>query len=105
MKLKEEVKGEQGLAALALGKFEEVYEIEGIYNIYYVPDSVLSNFVQFWGILGDFGNFWGILGDFGGFSSIFVDFGNFLVTFGGFSSIFVDFGRFGPSRERDRSQE
>jgi hypothetical protein len=29
MKLKEEVKGEQGLAALALGKFEEVYEIEG----------------------------------------------------------------------------
>jgi hypothetical protein len=27
MKLKEEVKGEQGLAALALGKFEEVYEI------------------------------------------------------------------------------
>jgi hypothetical protein len=42
MKLKEEVKGEQGLAALALGKFEElyeiegVYEIEGIYNIIYV---------------------------------------------------------------------
>jgi hypothetical protein len=29
LKLKEEVKGEQGLAALALGKFEEVYEIEG----------------------------------------------------------------------------
>jgi hypothetical protein len=28
MKLKEEVKGEQGLAALALGKFEEAYEIE-----------------------------------------------------------------------------
>ena len=27
MKLKEEVKGEQGLAALALGKFEEEYEI------------------------------------------------------------------------------
>jgi hypothetical protein len=27
MKLKEEVKGEQGLAALALGKFEELYEI------------------------------------------------------------------------------
>ncbi len=29
MKLKEEVKRKQGLAALALGKFEEVYEIEG----------------------------------------------------------------------------
>jgi hypothetical protein len=27
MKLKEEVKGEQGLAALALGKFEELYNI------------------------------------------------------------------------------
>ncbi len=27
MKLKEEVKGEQGLAALAFGKFEEEYEI------------------------------------------------------------------------------
>jgi hypothetical protein len=26
-KIEEEVKGEQGLAALALGKFEEVYEI------------------------------------------------------------------------------
>jgi hypothetical protein len=29
MKLKEEVKGEQGLASLAWGKFEELYEIEG----------------------------------------------------------------------------
>jgi hypothetical protein len=29
MKWKGEVKGEQGLAALALGKFEGVYEIEG----------------------------------------------------------------------------
>ncbi len=29
MKIEEEVKGEQGLAALALGKFEGVYEIEG----------------------------------------------------------------------------
>ena len=28
MKIEEEVKGEQGLAALALGKFEELYEIE-----------------------------------------------------------------------------
>jgi hypothetical protein len=28
-KIEEEVKGEQGLAALALGKFEGVYEIEG----------------------------------------------------------------------------
>jgi hypothetical protein len=27
MKIEEEVKGEQGLAALALGKFEGVYEI------------------------------------------------------------------------------
>ncbi len=27
MKIEEEVKGEQGLAALALGKLEEVYEI------------------------------------------------------------------------------
>ncbi len=27
MKLKDEVKGEQGLAALALGKFEELYNI------------------------------------------------------------------------------
>ncbi len=27
MKLREEVKRKQGLAALALGKFEEVYEI------------------------------------------------------------------------------
>jgi hypothetical protein len=27
--IEEEVKGEQGLAALALGKFEGVYEIEG----------------------------------------------------------------------------
>jgi hypothetical protein len=33
MKLKEEVKGEQGLAALALGKFEELYEIEEAYEI------------------------------------------------------------------------
>jgi hypothetical protein len=32
--MKEEVKGEQGLAALALGKFEEVYEIEGIRQIF-----------------------------------------------------------------------
>jgi hypothetical protein len=29
MKIEEEVKGEQGLAALALGKFEEEYKIEG----------------------------------------------------------------------------
>jgi hypothetical protein len=29
MKIEEEVKGEQGLASLALGKFEGVYEIEG----------------------------------------------------------------------------
>jgi hypothetical protein len=29
MKIEGEVKGEQGLAALAFGKFEEVYEIEG----------------------------------------------------------------------------
>ena len=29
MKLKEEVKGEQGLAALALGNFADEYEIEG----------------------------------------------------------------------------
>jgi hypothetical protein len=29
MKLKEEVKREQGLAALAFGKFAEEYEIEG----------------------------------------------------------------------------
>jgi hypothetical protein len=29
MKLREEVKRKQGLAALALWKFEEVYEIEG----------------------------------------------------------------------------
>jgi hypothetical protein len=29
MKIEEEVIGEQGLAALALGKFEGVYEIEG----------------------------------------------------------------------------
>jgi hypothetical protein len=29
MKIEEEVKGEQGLAALALGKFEEEYEIAG----------------------------------------------------------------------------
>ena len=29
MKFEDEVKGEQGLAALALGKFEELYEIEG----------------------------------------------------------------------------
>jgi hypothetical protein len=29
MKLKEEVKGEQGLAALAWGPFAELYEIEG----------------------------------------------------------------------------
>ncbi len=29
MKIEEEVKGEQGLAALAFGKFEELYEIEG----------------------------------------------------------------------------
>jgi hypothetical protein len=36
--------GEQGLAALALGKFEEVYEIEGIYNIIYVPESFLGDF-------------------------------------------------------------
>ncbi len=28
MKIEEEVRGEQGLAALALGKFEELYEIE-----------------------------------------------------------------------------
>jgi hypothetical protein len=28
-KIEDEVKGEQGLAALALWKFEEVYEIEG----------------------------------------------------------------------------
>jgi hypothetical protein len=28
MKIEEEVKGEQGLAALAFGKIEEVYEIE-----------------------------------------------------------------------------
>jgi hypothetical protein len=28
MKFEDEVKGEQGLAALALGKFEGVYEIE-----------------------------------------------------------------------------
>ena len=33
MKLKEEVKGEQGLAALALGKIEEVYEIEEAHEI------------------------------------------------------------------------
>ncbi len=33
MSLKEEVKGEQGLAALALGKFEELYEIEEAYEI------------------------------------------------------------------------
>jgi hypothetical protein len=33
MKIEEEVKGEQGLAALALGKFEELYEIwGGIWN-------------------------------------------------------------------------
>jgi hypothetical protein len=29
MKFEDEVKGEQGLAALAWGKFEELYEIEG----------------------------------------------------------------------------
>jgi hypothetical protein len=32
--MKEEVKGEQGLAALALGKFEDEYEIEGIRQIF-----------------------------------------------------------------------
>ena len=34
MKLKEEVKGEQGLAALALGNFADEYEIEGIRQIF-----------------------------------------------------------------------
>jgi hypothetical protein len=34
MKLKEEVKRKQGLAALALGKFEELYEIEEIRQIF-----------------------------------------------------------------------
>jgi HEAT repeat protein len=32
--MKDEVKGEQGLAALALGKFEDEYEIEGIRQIF-----------------------------------------------------------------------
>jgi hypothetical protein len=31
--MKDEVKGEQGLAALALGKFEELYEIEEAHEI------------------------------------------------------------------------
>jgi hypothetical protein len=41
--LKDEVKGEQGLAALALGKFEEVYEIEEAHEIeehYKIEDEV-----------------------------------------------------------------
>jgi hypothetical protein len=33
LKLKDEVIGEQGLAALALGKFEELYEIEEAHEI------------------------------------------------------------------------
>jgi hypothetical protein len=33
LKLKDEVKGEQGLAALAFGKIEEVYEIEEAHEI------------------------------------------------------------------------
>ncbi len=49
MKIEEEVRGEQGLAALALGKFEEVYEIEGIYNIIYVPESFLGDFSSIFG--------------------------------------------------------
>ena len=33
MKIEEEVKGEQGLAALAFGKIEEVYEIEEAHEL------------------------------------------------------------------------
>ncbi len=43
LKLKTDVIGEQGLAALALGKFEEVYEIEEAHEIeehYKIEDEV-----------------------------------------------------------------
>jgi hypothetical protein len=62
--------GEQGLAALALGKFEEVYEIEGIYNIIYVPESFLGDFSSIFG--ESFVDFSSIFGEsFVDFSSIF----------------------------------
>jgi hypothetical protein len=39
--MKDEVKGEQGLAALALGKFEDEYEIEEAHEI-----AVLCKFLR-----------------------------------------------------------
>ena len=39
MKIEGEVKGEQGLAALAWGKFEELYEIEEVVEIEEVDEN------------------------------------------------------------------
>jgi hypothetical protein len=44
-------------------KFEEAYEIEGIYNIIYVPDSVLGKKCEKRGKKGEKGGKRGILGE------------------------------------------
>ena len=76
-------------------KFEEVYEIEGIYNIIYI----YLNIYRAWEFLGKFWGIFGkVLGDFHFAGDLWSIWGRFWGIFGRFWGIFGRFFRrfFGP---------